>query len=1167
MTAAVSRDEELRLALVMNGGVSLAVWIGGVAHEINRFVGETHPVYRALLELTSTRARVDVISGTSAGGVNGAALALASVYDQSLYTLRDLWLTKGAFAELLRPAGEADAASLLDGDGYYLPALEQAFGGLLRDRPRPMGQAPMDLALTSTMLHAEPHTHLDDLGDRIEDGHHRAVFHISRPPPAGQDDAFVRPHELAARLARAARASSSFPVAFEPRLFAREQFENAHTGKAAHYDRYLIDGGVLDNRPLKGALRAIFAMPGTGNVRRVLAYIAPDPAVTARAASDQSEHPPAIADVAMASLLGIPAAQSITDQLQQIDEHNRQVRRRRHTFAWLASQLAAPGSDDKAADYCAALAVMAEAFFAAYRERRIDGLLDYALEEIGAVAPAADESAKGAPAFGKRTRDWLKATWRRAPGMGNTWRGRIPQSDDAWDFDLGATPPRGWTWGVYALEFIASLMLDVLRRAQQLAYLEGRDANAPIANVAAIPIPDGDSVGARDDCQDWDLQDVLQRNRRSGADEPDAAVAMTGLAPLWARAYAVLAELASVRENGRSSLREKVPALLELLRKLDSEQAERAPDRERIEALTAAVIAWLTEAIAPTAIDRVGEANARFASVMANILLDLGAWLATLPSPAAGRLRQEEEQRLAELRGLQSLLFANAPDANTLVRRLLQLEVGHYSMAGRIDTVDAIVELVQISGRGQSPWGGPREPSTKLTGMQLAHFGAFYRKSWRANDWMMGRLDGIDRIVRIALNPDRLHRLYGGKTVQTRDGELPASDYVRRFVEALAINTAAVSHRRLLAAHWQPAQVERELGFLDNPAARVPEGLPLCAAALIRRLHLEVMCKELPVVARSVQDDEARGAVPGQHGAGLVRRVRWDLAPRQMIAHGWQALRKAFARADRATTQLGPDPSSGLLRAEVAIEAFTQCPVGSELLSQEFNSDLMTRTVGQVVSVTHAAIVGKRFGVASVGKALQVLTLPVRLFYLLASRLTDDSRTSAAISSALLVGGFMFVAASAALSQVPSGVAMAGWSLLLGWFGTAFFRLGRVTATLVTVPFAALALYLAGGLAKLELGLAMLLAIVILSWAPVWISAPVAALATLWWTTGQPAPADVGAALCSPLAPLCRHVEVVSDWAATGNAAEAATFVAAGGPVVLVLALGLATVMGMRRKR
>ena len=42
-------EQELRIALVMNGGVSLAVWIGGVTQEINRLVrGET--VYGRLCE-------------------------------------------------------------------------------------------------------------------------------------------------------------------------------------------------------------------------------------------------------------------------------------------------------------------------------------------------------------------------------------------------------------------------------------------------------------------------------------------------------------------------------------------------------------------------------------------------------------------------------------------------------------------------------------------------------------------------------------------------------------------------------------------------------------------------------------------------------------------------------------------------------------------------------------------------------------------------------------------------------------------------------------------------------------------------------------------------------------------------------------------------------------
>jgi hypothetical protein len=62
--------EEVRLALVMNGGVSLAVWMGGVTQEINRLVrGES--VYGEIQSLLLQSARVDVISGASAGGLNG----------------------------------------------------------------------------------------------------------------------------------------------------------------------------------------------------------------------------------------------------------------------------------------------------------------------------------------------------------------------------------------------------------------------------------------------------------------------------------------------------------------------------------------------------------------------------------------------------------------------------------------------------------------------------------------------------------------------------------------------------------------------------------------------------------------------------------------------------------------------------------------------------------------------------------------------------------------------------------------------------------------------------------------------------------------------------------------------------------------------------------------
>ena len=141
MTASAPRTDELRLALVLNGGVSLSVWMGGVAFELNRLVRETHPVYRGLLELTGTAARIDVISGTSAGGINGAALALAQLHDQSLYSLRDVWLRTGGLDKLLHDPDDAELSSLLRGDDWFLPQIRSAFAGLVKGIARLAGAA------------------------------------------------------------------------------------------------------------------------------------------------------------------------------------------------------------------------------------------------------------------------------------------------------------------------------------------------------------------------------------------------------------------------------------------------------------------------------------------------------------------------------------------------------------------------------------------------------------------------------------------------------------------------------------------------------------------------------------------------------------------------------------------------------------------------------------------------------------------------------------------------------------------------------------------------------------------------------------------------------------------------------------------------------------------
>jgi patatin-related protein len=137
--------QELRLATTMTGGVSLAIWMAGVAREINllaqasqwRRAGGDFPagtrlsvpsvkslkLYRRLIDLLDTVVDVDILSGTSAGGINGALLAWSRVRGSDLGKLREIWMNLGALSELLREPTDKSTPSLLYGDERMLRVL------------------------------------------------------------------------------------------------------------------------------------------------------------------------------------------------------------------------------------------------------------------------------------------------------------------------------------------------------------------------------------------------------------------------------------------------------------------------------------------------------------------------------------------------------------------------------------------------------------------------------------------------------------------------------------------------------------------------------------------------------------------------------------------------------------------------------------------------------------------------------------------------------------------------------------------------------------------------------------------------------------------------------------------------------------------------------------
>lgn len=124
------KEIELRLGLVLYGGVSLAIYMHGVSREILNLVRastfrldrrsqngspdaaqpDLSPSQSAFLELldllspvANVRVVVDAIAGASAGGVNGIMLAKAIAHDLPLESHSELWLKNADVTRLARP--------------------------------------------------------------------------------------------------------------------------------------------------------------------------------------------------------------------------------------------------------------------------------------------------------------------------------------------------------------------------------------------------------------------------------------------------------------------------------------------------------------------------------------------------------------------------------------------------------------------------------------------------------------------------------------------------------------------------------------------------------------------------------------------------------------------------------------------------------------------------------------------------------------------------------------------------------------------------------------------------------------------------------------------------------------------------------------------------------
>ncbi len=332
----------LRLALAMRGGVSLAVWIGGAVAEIDLFrrackgwLDDDPPrrargeKYRQLLADTNRYqdVEVDILAGASAGGLNAVLFGLAqscgTVMDD---IVRQTWLCGGGIWDLLREPGFGRVPSILKGDERLFTVARDALGKIAGEVDPPATSSKnfqVTSAPVSNVTVELAATLLDD--PRHPRRPNRARFSFTRTPgdlPSGFSTipgAVVARQESADadrdrweckvaldRLALAARATSSFPGAFEPACiysvssgavkpgitapnppdYVQFGATGVNMARAFQYSRtqgaepnpfYVVDGGIFDNIPIDRAIQAIQRAPAGQPSERFLIYLDPEP--------------------------------------------------------------------------------------------------------------------------------------------------------------------------------------------------------------------------------------------------------------------------------------------------------------------------------------------------------------------------------------------------------------------------------------------------------------------------------------------------------------------------------------------------------------------------------------------------------------------------------------------------------------------------------------------------------------------------------------------------------------------------------------------------------------------------------------------------------------------------------------------------------------------------
>jgi patatin-related protein len=994
-------SRELRLAVTMNGGVSLAVYIGGAAHEFNRFT-RCCSGYGSLLKLFGYDERppiIDVITGTSAGGINAAALAVAQANSNGdLALLKGLWIQHGQIGDLMRGPFHSGPASLLKGDDYFYPQIRSAFKRLTENYDRatrpdsgPERVRPVDLTIPATLLTSVETFSVDDLGTQMKQPQHAGLFYFrggTSVPVSdnGPDDMFSADRakdddgqkrvidRTVEALALAARASAGFPAAFEP-TFIPVRYNGKtpddrpdmadyadwglSAGKAPNdrndLSRFAVDGGVLANTPTRPALAAIRRQEVTTTmVRRVLILVHPhaEYAPVVKNLADDIEKPPTL----LSGLTGVLRASGSVGSrtyVEEIQQHN---------------DLALRWRDGREA---------------AMSQFNTKTLSEFLCSDEGIPQPAWQlfrhmRVRRGAYVSALHVRPVFATPFAKLIGYATEVLREADKQDGGLSF-LPATPPRKedfqkdeWRWGLGLAVGIASQTTDVLRQLINAANRIPESSRDEVVKLAHEAWEEAVNGGIKLDR----LAEEERKCESSAAETSDNGAN----------------ESETIRARFEKNLADYGKQMSPPSRDDSSEPVLPVPPDESTDSVLSKMMSWVssTDSGAPPQSSAATEELPRGTRTIQILRGIVGKFRPVIE--ALDRSLADDER--GDVRGVggaagsglrdesASLLRCDNPlrgvggDDNELLKRMLEIEIVSYLTAEH-DVSDAMVptapiEFVQLSANITQHFADGFTSDDKLAGMSLNRFGAFLKRSWRANDWIWGRLDAVKILMLILLTPEMIRGFSAGNR--------SAEQVVEEIAEA-AFHDDADPHRYgELTSQGGDLEKLHRLAVDDVKHALAGGDAPMTnlASLVAYGIQIGVAKEDVPWLAGTIRDDREDGATGVQTAEFLNQFDQLENS-----AHGHKLLR-----------------------------LFTDSRIGKEAVADQMPSDLMIRTAAAAAAAAVTAISSEKSGLTFARPVTKVARGMIALPYWVLIGLASRGQIARAVATVLLALGVSLTALS-----------------------------------------------------------------------------------------------------------------------------------------------------------